>query len=282
MNSFLRFILVVLAAGIAVNLSVVFLANAQSQHRQLLEDEDNRRDLAKLLNDFDQSLRRADVAVESQRITHDNTILQSTLLVRQYHATGSEESGVTLVHRITIDGDRLAIYGTLLQFNEFFAEDAPEFQILRKKRLAYFSYLCGEDEKPIPNQPDERFTLMPQWETPDLTRLDILKRHPSIYEVRLWRYVWNQIPDEQHPLPWSSNWKNGVNATFMKPSVIAVHLGHTYTAWINCNNESDSLSWKEDDSTALPHLTDLIVDQMKEQEAQTRPAPDSAPASRLP
>ncbi len=290
MNPFIRFIFCILAAGIAVNLSVIFVANAQSQRRQLLQDQQNQADLGKLLINLDKSLRRADVVVESQQVDYGRNALETTLLVRQYHSTGADQSdgadqsNPIPVQRVTINGDRLAVYGVMLDFNDRFADDAPEFRILRGKQFAYFSYLCGADEKPIPNQPDNRFTFMPQWETPGLTRLDISTLHPTIYEVRLWKYVWNRIPDEQHPLPWSSNWKNDLNVTFMKPAIIAVRLGHTYTAWVNCNDDADRLSWKEDDVSDIPRLTDTMANQMKHQEAQTRPAPatDTTSALHLP
>jgi hypothetical protein len=289
MHSFVRFIFTILVVGIVLNVAIVFLANAQSQRRQLLQDREDQRKLAQQFINFDKSLRRVDVVVESQRLGHDMTAAESTLLVRQYHSTGSDQSVSAAVQRVTIPGDRLAIYGMRLEFNSRFAEDVPEFQFLRDKQVVYFATICGENEKRGLAEGDERATLMPWWEVPDITRINILTMQPAIFEVRLWKYIWNRIPDESHPLPWKSNpldtppqnWKGNINVTFMAPAVTTVKLQHSYSAWISGNGEWGSLSWDQY-STGVAELTRTIIEQKKLQEASTRPQPAGAPAASRP
>ena len=270
MHSFIRFVFSILIAGMLVNLTIVILANGQSQRRQSRQNKQNEEALGSLLeNNFDRRLRRVDIVVESQRIDHSGDVTDSTLLVREYHSTGSDQSRPLRISRIEIPKDRLSIYGVILEFNTFFAEDAAEFQILRGRKMAYFGVVCGEEEKPAAQKADERFTFMPRNAVPELTRIDSTTKLPTIYEAELWKYVLDRIPDERHELPWSTNWSGSMNATFVKPATATVRLRHGYTAWISTDTADGSLSIEEDPA-GTTGLTKMMMDQIKMQEAESQ------------
>jgi len=273
MNSFFRFTLTILIVGILVNLAVVFAANAQSQRRQGIQDAADRAKLKAILDNPDLITRHLDAIVESQRFDQDNKAIETTLLLRQYHSPGIDQSVPNAVQRIVIPGDRLKIYGAILRFSDEFAADAPEFQIMRKKTLVYFTYACGEEETPVPHQPDDLFTFMPEWETPELTRLDIFTLRPTIFEVRLWKYIWNHIPDEHRTPPWASDWKNGISVTYIAPAVApGLRPQSVYSATVSTSGEYGTIFWETPINDPLKVRE--IIAQRRYQESPTQPTAD--------
>jgi hypothetical protein len=285
MNSFVRFIFTLLIIGIVVNLAVVFAANAQSQRRQSIQDKSDREALEALLAQSNHMSRQLDAVVESQRFDQDNKAIETTLLVRQYHSTDQSVPGA--VQRVVIPGDSLAVYGVLLEFSDDFAADVPEFQLMRGKQLAYFTFVCGENEKPAPNQPDERFTFFPQWDPPELTRINIYNQRPSIFEVRLWKYIWSRLPEDSS-LPWNTDGRHGVRAVAvnldtatpgkiaLQPAVISgVRPQTLYSATVSYI--SNEVFWR----AGAPDRERVrsILEQRRNQDAALQPGAETLPAA---
>ena len=169
MNPFVRFVFTVIAAGMFVNLLIVLTANAHSSQKQAADMAHEKTSFGEILENVDQRLRRADMVVESQEVDARGVAVKSTLLVRQYAATGSEQSRPFPVQRLTVPGNKVAIDGLVLKFDDSFAPDFPDLQILRGRTLAYFYRVYGEGESAPDKGPDTRFTFISQWQAPVLT-----------------------------------------------------------------------------------------------------------------
>lgn len=191
MSPFVRFILVILVAGIAINLIIVIVANGQSQSRQEQQMLDDRRLFQKVVEKYNNSLRQADIAVEWQKIDAHDQVLETSLIIRQDAQSDSEPAGAPRHHsltRIVIPGNRLHIDGLSLEFDAFFPE---EFLVLRNTKLRYFRYLYGEgpDGKPVPVE--QRFSFMSPPDVPLATRIHPDIETPTFFEIRLWRTLWD-------------------------------------------------------------------------------------------
>jgi hypothetical protein len=255
MAAFVRFVFTLLIVGIAVNLVAVLLANARSQRRQALQFQHDSACFKDMLADISGHVRRADLIVESQRVDSLGQPLESTLLVRQYRATGSSQKAPLPVVRITLPGNQLQATGVLLEFDSLFAADIQDYAMLRNTQLVFFAGFCGVGE-PAPTStavPDPRFTFLPRGQVPELVRLDPLAPQPSPFESKLWHYLWNALPDPPRDarFPWVSAQPGlSIKATWLKPAAIAVGPKNVYTAYVSTDG-SVTLGQNEPGMTGL-------------------------------
>jgi hypothetical protein len=238
MASFVRFVFTIVVVGMTVNLAVVLVANARSEHLQNLQYERDVERFKELIGNVNDQLRRADIIVESQRLDGRDNALDSTLLVRQYRAWGTSQKDPLPLVRITIPGNQLQASGLMLEFDAHFAKETPEYGLLRKTQLVFFGRFCAANENAStqPHGADTPFTLLPRYQVPQLIRLDPLAAQPSTFETGLWQYLWNMLsePPPDAKLPWVSAKSDlGLKATWLKPATIAVQRKHTYTAYIS-------------------------------------------------
>jgi hypothetical protein len=273
MASFVRFVFTIVVVGMTVNLAVVLAANIRSGRRQTRQ---YRRDVVRLkdlIGNIGGHVRRADIVVESQRLDGRDNALESTLLVRQYRATGTSQNDPLPVVRITIPGNQLQASGLMLEFDNLFAADNPDYEILRNTQLVFFGRFCGADEH-APTSPaaaDSRFTFLPRYQVPELIRLDPQVGRPSTFETGLWQYLWNALPEPPRDakFPWVSAKPGlGVKGTWLQPATIAVRRTHTYTAFVSV----DGIITLSSDELGMTDLMDVM-----EREGKTLPvfkAPD--------
>jgi len=238
MAAFVRFVFTVMIVGMAVNLAIVLLANAQSQRRQDQQYTRQAGDFRTLVEEIEGHVRRADAVVEAQRVDARNQVVETTLLVRQYHSTGTAQSRPLPVVRIVIPGDQLQAGGLMLEFDRMFALDMDEYAMLRDRQLVFFGRFCGagEEAPTAPGAVDERFTFMPRDQVPELVRLDPEAPQASYFERKLWEYLWGLAPDmpRNATYPWvSGSAGHGLKATWLEPATIKVRPTHTYTAYVS-------------------------------------------------
>jgi hypothetical protein len=264
MASFVRFVFTILLVGMAVNLAVVLLANVQSQRRQARQYEQEAARFKALLADIDGHVRRADVVVESQRVGSDGTPLESTLLIRQYRATGTSQDNPLPVVRITIPGNQLQATGLMLEFDGLFSADVEEYAMLRNTQLVFFGRFCGAGE-PAASQPsaaDTRFTFMPRDQVPELVRLNPSESQPTPFEIKLWQHLWTLLPEPPAGAKWpwvSPSPSLGLKASWLKPATITVRLRRTYTAYVS----ADAMISLSEDEPGIPGLLDAMVEEGK-------------------
>ncbi|HEY4329857.1 MAG TPA: hypothetical protein VGN88_08980, partial [Phycisphaerae bacterium] len=187
--SFIRFVFTILIAGMLVNFAIVLLANNQSHQRQIQHNARDKDQLAALLARIDGRTRRMDIVVDSQLMDAHDRAIETTILVRQYRSTLSEEGDPLPVSRVTIPGDQLSVGGVMLDFSDNFAPNDPDLQIFRQKKIVYFSFVAAGDER-APDAsagPDERFNFFGTGNVPQLTRLDpSLPPHPPTATQPFW------------------------------------------------------------------------------------------------
>ena len=272
MSPFIRFIFAILIAGIVVNLAIVLLANARSERRQAQAREDEKRAFKEILDNVSGHFRRMDMIVESQHVdAHElDQALQTTLLVRQYGSTGSDQSDPRPVARIVIPGNRVSVDGLVLSFDAFFAEEAPDYRIFCDNKLAYFRRVCGEGETAPEKPPDPRFTWMRPYQVPELTRIHPSDSAPSYFETRLWNYTWDLIEGRMaapasRPATGSataaaedfaSTSRGGLTVRRVAPVTRVVRREHTYSAFINTDG---TISLEEDFHPSIPDLFEAML-----------------------
>lgn len=260
MNSFVRFVFTVLGAGMALNVLIVLMANAHSASRQAHEMGLEREALTGLVDKVDGRLRRADIIVESQEVDALGTALRSTLLVREYASTSSDQSNPLPMARVEIPGNKLCVDGLVLKFGTDFADDAPDLQILRGRTLAYFGHVYGEEQG---GQINGIFSFLRQWEAPELTRLEPSAARPTYYEQKLWPYVWRIVKDPPAPdKEGSTASRRGVEVEWTAPAERAVRLEHTYSAYIG---PEGAVSIEEDSAVGMPGLLDAMLEAGRKQ-----------------
>lgn len=272
MNPFVRFVFTVLVAGMGMNLLIVLTANAHSARKLSADMAREKAAFADLLDNVDMRLRRADIVVESQQVDARGVAIKSTLLVRQYAATGSDQSHPFPVERVEIAGNKVAVDGLVLKFDDSFAPDTPALEILRGKTLAYFFRVYGEGEQAPAKGPDTRFSFLQQWQAPVLTRLDPRDPRPSYYEQKLWPYVWGIVKDP--PATGDGGWQqthHGIDILWTAPAIHAVTLEHTYSAYISPMD--GTISIEEDSPSNMPGLLDAMLEEGKKQLIPPAPAP---------
>jgi len=271
MSSFIRFVFTVIAAGTVLNLLIVLTANARSAQKQATDMAHEKAAFGALLENADQRLRRADMVVESQEVDARGVAVKSTLLLRQYAATGSEQTHAFPVRRVTIPGNKLAIDGLVLRFDDTFAQELPDLQILRNRTLGYFFRVYGEAEFAPEKAPDTRFSFLNQWQAPALTRLEPMEPRPTYYEQKLWPYVWGIV--KEPPPAGDGKWlatHRGIDVKWTLPAVHAVGLEHTYSAYIGPDGV---ISIEEDSTVGIPGLLDSMLEEGKKQLTQPAPPP---------
>ncbi len=269
MNSFFKFVVSVLLAGMALNLLIVFFANASSTRRLDRQMADERRQFQSTLETANGRLRRADCVVESQSVDAHGNATSSSLLIRQYASPGSDQSLPLHIQRVTIPGNDLYIDGLVLSFGDSFAADSPDLQLLQNRTLAYFARVFGKDQIPTSKDADTRYTFL-QAVVPDLTRLFPSEAHPTFFEQRLWPYVWNIV--KEPPLEGDNTWSpatHGIKFLWTAPAHHPVRLDHTYSAFIGPDG---SLSIEEDSMGGMPDLLNAMLDAGKKQLAEAAAA----------
>lgn len=195
LTSFVRFIFFVLVAGIVLNLTIVVLANMNSERQREAELQKERDSFERLLTTVNGRLRRAEIGVEWQTIDASENCLETSLLVRQFYLTENDDHKPMPIMRVKVPGNRIILDGLLLEFDALFARDHQNLQVFRGKRLAYFDHLYVE------GQPDEkRFGLLDELRVPELTRINPLLAgdarnafFPSIHELQIWNRLWEYI-----------------------------------------------------------------------------------------
>jgi hypothetical protein len=271
---FVRFVFAILLAGMLVNLGIVLLANSASHHRQVRQTEDEKRRLADMLGQVDGHVRRLDLAVESQHVRADDSVTESTVLVRQYRSVGTDQSQPLPVKRLVIPGDRIQVTGLMLEFASAAPAEEQEYSFFRNRTLLYFSLVCGADQHaPDQSQPDERFTFTPSGVPPQLSRLDPLAVRPTYFESRAWEHLWQHIrmPQPGTSLPWSFDVTSAggddgamkwLKVTWTKPAARTLRRSHTYTAFISAGGE---VTLDEDKLPCIPNLLNIMLEEAQKQ-----------------
>jgi hypothetical protein len=261
MSTFVRFVFFVLIVGIFVNLTIVLLADARSQRR---EEMNARKDYETFQNSMvrqDKSLRRADIAVEWQRINARNEILETSLLIRRYAPLEGEQSQPLPVVRVKIPGTRLSVDGIVLDFDAMFGQDSEELRVFQGHKLAYFLHVYGEGQ-PLP----EQFCFVRTGEVPELTRIHPKNNLPTVAEMRWWQRVWDLMPDLEKPIHESSRF--GLKVSLVGPASRAVKIGRTYSAFLQYPYSGpEGLTLEEDSTPGL--LSELLEEgaKLKDEEA---------------
>jgi len=247
MTSFVRFIFFVLVVGILLNLVIVGVANVNSERHREVRTQEERDTFARLLKTINGRLRTADIAVESQIVHSRGTVEKTTLLIRQYFKTETDEDKPMAIQRLTIDGDRINVDGLFLDFDALFAPDEPNLQVLRGMKVAYIDHIYSEQQPA-----DERFTLLPEYRVPELTRIQPVLAgdrisFPSFYELRIWQHLWDYIkrPDLA---------PRGFTATHLPPASHDLKTGHVYSAMVG----PDGISLRD---AATPGLLNEMLEQ---------------------
>ena len=251
MTSFVRFVFTIVIVGMAVNLAVVLVANARSERRQNRQYQADKARFKDLIATIGGHVRRADIIVESQRLDGHDQALESTLLVRQYRATGASQKDPLPVARITIPGDLLEATGLLLEFDSRFAPGHEDYEMLRNAQLVLFGAFRGADE-PAATQPsaaEGSFSFLLRGRVPELIRLEPFDPQPSAFESGLWQYLWQALPE-----PWDAAKPGpGLKVTWLKTEkaiAVTVRDNHTYTAYASTDG---TLTLKPDQ----PGMADL-------------------------
>ena len=270
--SFVRFVFTVLIAGMAVNLAIVLMANSASHNRQLRQTQDQKRQLAEKLALADGRARRLDLLIESQHVRADDSVIDSTVVMRQYRSLGTDQGNPLPIQRLVIPGDKIQVAGMKLEFVASSAPEDQEYQFLRDKTLLYFTRVCGASQHaPDPPLPEERFTFTPLGQVPQLTVIDPAAFRPAYFESHLWQHLWDNIPNPPpaEPLPWTSRvTAAGLKVTWIKPVARTLRRGHVYTAYISTENV---VTLEEDTLPSIPNLANVLLD-------EARKLPDTDPA----
>lgn len=254
MPNFVRFIFAVLLAGMLVNLGIVLLANTRTQRRQQVDIEEEKAGLQKLVHSQEGWLRRVDVVVEKQTLARGQ-VVESTLLLRQYASPGSDESEPLHVVRVTIPKDQLTVEGMVLKFSPDFASDSADYQFLCNATIPYFTFVYGRGQTAPDKGPDDRFSFTPRDAVPELTRLHPYDARPSYFEIRLWQYIWDLIPERSIAGAPQALAQRGIAVIRSAPVTQAVQDGHVYSAFINGDGV---ISIEKTDRQTIPGLQDAM------------------------
>jgi hypothetical protein len=239
MSSFIRFVFAILVVGMVVNLTIVLLANVQSQRNQALQYQQDAAAFKAEVSEIEGHVRRADIIVESQQMDGHDNALESRLLIRQYASTGSSQEEPLPVTSLVIAGDQLQAGAVMLEFDHMFAPENQDYAPLRNRQLLFFGRFSSVADNRVKGEAaDEPFTLFPRNEVPALVRIHPLAAQPSLFENQLWQYLWAILPDPprdaKYPWIWGKG-GSGVKATWLKPATITVRRRHTYTAYVSAD-----------------------------------------------
>jgi len=265
MAAFVRFLFTIVIVGMVVNLAIVLLANTHSQRLEAQQYTRQANRFQQLIGEVGGHVRRADAVVESQRVDSRDHALETTLLVRQYRATGTSQDRPLPVVRMVIPGDQLKATGLMLEFDRAFASDKDEYAMLRDTQLVFFGMFCGASEEApaAPTVADERFTFLPRDQVPELIRLDPELVQPSYFEKQLWQYLWSLLPEvpRNAKFPWvATSPAHGLKATWLKPATITVQRTHIYTAYVSIDG---NITLSEGEPTKSGLLDEMIKESQK-------------------
>ena len=253
MTRFVRFIFLIVAAGIAVSLGIVLSSDLRSQRQQRIAMTEERAKLEQVFARYHNRLRRAAIVVEWQKVNAVGEVLQSSLLVRRYGLDDAGKPATMPVQRIVVPGARVCIDGLVLEFDALFSE---EFKALRNVHLNYFAHVYGEGQNK-----DERFNFLHEGDVPDATQI-----HPDRVtheEMRLWRYVWVYIlnPKTAPAQGLKVQWRDPACRTLKNGQAYMVFMGEEGIVFENADDPS------------------LINDLLREAERQDRESGADQPTS---
>jgi hypothetical protein len=271
MNSFVRFILVLLVAGSAIAFGIVLLADVRGSRQQASDMEREKALFSEVLDRYSGKQAHGLIAVEWQKTDGNQQVMQSSLLVRLFRLNAEGKETPLPIKRVVIPQDRVAVEGVLLNFDYSFSE---EYAALRGKSLTYVHFIHADG-----GPREEGLTLLEPYKVPLTTQMH--EDRATQYEAQLWTYLWDLIlvpRDGMHGLsvtPEPSSWavgesgKGGSSAPERKgdPRFVAarkVTNGTVYSVYVY----SEGTSIVEENDPAL--FTDMNNEakQMDAEEAQ--------------
>ncbi len=212
---FFRFILGVTLAASALTICIVMISNYHTQRERTAELNEERDRAKELFTGPENQLRRADLVVESQRVSGTGRVLETTLLFRPWIKTFSERDVELSIQRVTIPGDTVTIDGDILKFNRNFIENVD---FLAGTSLPMFAHLYGEGGKPT-----EDNLLAPSYSG---SSVEMGRVVASLYELRIWSAIRDLMRD-----PVQAE-KNGVTIERKTSASRVVRPGITYIVWL--------------------------------------------------
>lgn len=213
MSPFLKFIFAVTATAGIMAMAIVTLANAHSQRVQnhlLAAERERTRELFQ-----SKPVRRADMVVESQRLSGTGKVVETTLIFRPWLSTTNDKEIELSLQRVKIAGDTVTIDGQIILFNRDYLENV---NFLTNLSIPMFGHLYGEGEKPAPeNLLGPFFSGASPAEDPNAV---------SVYELRIWSSIRDAMLDP------ATAEKNGIVIQNKTPASRVVRPGVAYTVWL--------------------------------------------------
>ncbi len=216
MAPFVRFVFLILLAGIALSFGMILFSDVRSQRVQNAAMAAERDRLADIFERYDNRLRKADIAVEWQKVAATGTVMESSLLIRRYAINKEGQLVPMPLRRAVVPGARVCVDGLVISFDSLFTE---EFKELRNMHLAYFSHVFADTQPK-----NERYNFLRPGEVPDATQIH--SDRVTHEEMRLWQLVWLFIQDPRRAA------KEGVHVEWKPPACRTLDNGQVYTVFV--------------------------------------------------
>lgn len=213
MSPFFKFVFSVTCTACVLATIVVMLANNHShrvQARLLAAERQRTHELFK-----SKKVRRADMVVESQRLSGTGKVVETTIIFRPWLSTTTDKEVELSLQRVKIPGDTVTIDGQIVLFSHDYIENVD---FLTNLSIPMFGHLYGEGQKPSPdNLLGPFFSGASPQEDPDAV---------SIYELRIWSSIREAMLDP------AVAEKNGIVIQNKTPASRVLRPGVAYTVWL--------------------------------------------------
>jgi len=267
MNPFARFLLTILAVGIALNLAIVLLADRKNWNIEEKNRTDTRAALLARLDLINGHFRQMHLAVEKQEIQEiesESRVTKSSLLVRPYLLGSNTAASTSLgVREIDIPGDVLTLTGVSLDFSRQYGVHTEDAGIFAGRRLLFFREARGNgavaigtatSANPQPEQPNV-YSFLHEAEMPAILRLFPKQKQATYFELQLRREIYGQLgdPNPQHALD------AGLTIHTHESKPVRLERGRTYIATLT-----------QDELTITPDTTFGLLRGMQEELAKQK------------
>ena len=184
MNSFVRFILVLLIAGSAIAFGIVLLADVRGARRQASDIEREKAIFSDVLDRYSGKQAHGLIAVEWQKTDGGSQqVMESSLLVRLFTLNAEGKESPLPIKRIVIPQDRVAVEGLMLSFDQNFPE---EYNELRGKSFTYIHFIHADG---APRE--DGLTFLVPYKVPRTAQMH--EDRATQFEMQLWTYLWDLI-----------------------------------------------------------------------------------------
>ncbi|MGN6369944.1 MAG: hypothetical protein ACTHN5_16935 [Phycisphaerae bacterium] len=183
MNSFVRFILVLLVMGSAIAFGIVLWADVHGARNQAADLEREKALFSEVVERYSGKQAHGLIAVEWQKTDGNQQVMESSLLVRLFSLNAEGKESPLPIQRVVIPQDRVAVEGLLLNFDYNFSD---EYAPLRGKSLTYIHFIHADGAP----RGDGLSFLVP-YKVPRATQMH--EDRATQFEMQLWSYLWDLI-----------------------------------------------------------------------------------------